>query len=350
VPLVAHIPLATFETLRSSGQEILTLQQALHQDIRELHVGLLNMMPDAALETTERQFLRLLGSCNPIAQIYVHPFSLPGLERSAETLDYIRQNYETFESVREQGLDALIITGANVSNPHLHQEEFWKPLQEVIHWASTEVTSVLCSCLATHALVKSLYGIERNPLPQKRWGVYKHRSAKNSHPLLRDINTLFDVPHSRHNEVSRAQFEAAGLSVLIESLDGDVHLAVSPDGLRFVFMQGHPEYEFNSLLKEYKREVLRFQNGTRPDYPPVPENYFCAQALRLCEERRHPFPSEELESQTHNTWGDTGKSVFNNWLGLIYRLTSVERKVCFVDGVDPAQPLRFLNCQATKGT
>lgn len=334
MPLVSHLDLPIFAEL----PDVLSLEQALRQDIRELHIGFLNMMPDAALKTTERQFFQLLGACNQIAQIYVHPFSIEGLPRSPETRAYIADRYEKFSQLREEGLDALIITGANVATPDLVNEPLWGPLQEVISWAGREVTSVLCSCLATHALLKSLYGIDRRPLAQKRWGVYRHRCARpNRHPLLRNINTLFDVPHSRHNEVTRQQLEAAGLSVLIESLEGDVHMAVSGDGLHYVFLQGHPEYDLNSLLKEYKREVGRYQSGERADAPPFPENYFDAETAELA--LRQPLPESAIEERLHNTWGDTAKAVFNNWLGLVYRLTHVDRKRRFVEGVDPNDPL-----------
>ena len=100
MPLVAHTPLPSFDRLRRRGQEVLTLSRALSQDIRELHIGLLNMMPDSALEITERQFMRLVGNSNQIAQFYVHPFSVPGLQRSAETQAYIDQYYTTFEQVK----------------------------------------------------------------------------------------------------------------------------------------------------------------------------------------------------------------------------------------------------------
>ena len=114
MPLVQHSNLPTFERLRETGHEVLTLDRATHQDIRELHVGFLNMMPDAALQATERQFIRLVGGCNRIAQFFVYPFSLPGLVRGEESLDYIERYYSKFEDLRESGLDALIITGANV--------------------------------------------------------------------------------------------------------------------------------------------------------------------------------------------------------------------------------------------
>ena len=122
MPIVAHNSLPTFERLRQEGVNVLAPDRALHQDIRELHIGFLNMMPDAALEATERQFIRLVGGCNRIAQFFVYPFSLDGLPRSADTRDYIARYYSRFDELRESGLDALIITGANVANPALEDE------------------------------------------------------------------------------------------------------------------------------------------------------------------------------------------------------------------------------------
>jgi homoserine O-succinyltransferase len=352
MPLVAHSRLPTFEHLRAQGHELLSLDRALHQDIRELHIGFLNMMPDAALEATERQFIRLIGSCNRIAQFFVYPFSLPGLSRSAETLEYIDKYYTKFDGLREQGLDALIITGANVATPDLSREAFWEPFIEVVDWAQHNVTSILCSCLATHALLKHFHGIERRPLPRKRWGVYSHRVGEPGHPLLREINTRFDVPHSRYNDISRAQLEAAGLKVLAESEEGGVHMAASPDQFRIIYFQGHPEYDFNSLLKEYKREANRFLAGELSAAPPHPEHYFSSEAARLASgwveaatrakaagEPIPEMPERAIEAQLDNTWGDTAKAIVNNWLGLVYQFTNLDRKKQFMPGVDPNDPL-----------
>jgi homoserine O-succinyltransferase len=352
MPLVEHLPLPTFSRLREQGHEVLSLNRALSQDIRELHIGFLNMMPDAALEATERQFIRLVGNCNRIAQFYVYPFSLPGLERSAATQAYIGQYYCDFARLREQGLDGLIITGANVANPDLEQEPFWEPLLEVVRWSEHNVASTLCSCLATHALLKHRHAIDRRPLPSKRWGVYSHRILQPEHPLLRDINTRFDAPHSRYNDISRSQLERAGLTVLAESEKGGVHMAVSPDGFRVLYFQGHPEYDSNSLLKEYKREVLRFIRGETDSAPPHPEGYFSAEAAAIADryfeqlaaaDAGGDLPPDLLESQLDglldNTWGDTAKAIFNNWLGLIYRVTNLDRTQQFMPGVDPEDPL-----------
>ena len=160
------------------------------------------------------------------------------------------------------------------------------------------------------------------------------------------------MPHSRYNEISRAQLEAAGLSILAEGEQGGVHMAVSPDQFRIVFFQGHPEYDHNSLLKEYKREVGRFIAGEREDYPPHVEHYFAPEAAAIVDEYEQivraclhrgttipPFPERQIEPYLDNTWLDTGKSIVNNWLGLVYRLTNLDRKVCFAEGVDPNDPL-----------
>lgn len=360
MPLVEHLDLPTFSRLREQGHEVLPLNRAVHQDIRELHIGFLNMMPDAALEATERQFIRLVGNCNRIAQFYVYPFSLPGLTRGQEAREYIERYYCKFEDLKPNGLDALIITGANVENPKLEQEAFWEPLLKVVSWADKNVSSTLCSCLATHALLKHLYAIERQPLPEKRWGVYSHRISSPGHPLLRGINTRFDVPHSRYNDISRKQLEDAGLTILAESQEGGVHMAVSRDQFRMIYFQGHPEYDINSLLKEYKRELMRFRAGELQSPPPFPQHYFSSDAIQHVddylgivklqsikdgleavnlEDRLEDILEERLQDLLDNTWGDTAKAVVNNWLGLVYQTTNLDRTKQFMDEIDPDDPL-----------
>lgn len=352
MPLVAHNDLPTFERLQREGLTVLSADRALHQEIRELHIGLLNMMPDAALEATERQFFRLVGESNPIAQFYVHPFTLDALPREAKGRAHVERYYEPFEKIRAEGLDALIITGANVTHPDLAQEPFWEPLIEVIDWAMENVTSTLCSCLATHAVMQFRYGQTRVKQPAKIWGVFPHRVVEKRHPLVCDVNTRFDVPHSRWNDVSRAQFEAAGLHVLVESETAGVHLAVSPDGLRGVFFQGHPEYDTISLLKEYKRDLLLHAQGRLAERPPFPANYlkhreqaildeYAARLSAACELGRPlpEFPEKLVGARLDNTWHDTAEAVVGNWIGCVYQVTHRDRRRPFMEGIDPDDPL-----------
>lgn len=354
MPIVAHNKLPTFDRLKQEGATILSPDRASHQDIRELHIGLLNMMPDAALSATERQFFRLIGESNQIAQFYVHPFTLNELQRSDDAQQYVDQYYESFDQIRRGGLDALIITGANVSQPDLELEPFWQPLIEVIDWAYANVTSTLCSCLATHAVLQFRHQQRRQRLPHKRWGVFQHRVIDKTHPLVNDVNTRFDVPHSRYNEITRAQFDTAGLHVLAESTVAGVHLAVSEDLFRVVYFQGHPEYDTVSLLKEYKREVHRYVQHQRDTYPVFPDNYFSRLQQAVLDEYRvsletakhklkdlPTFPEKVLMDKLDNTWHDTAEAVINNWIGNIYQITNNDRKLPFMAGIDPDDPLKL---------
>ena len=362
MPIVAHSSLPSFEDLRTRGEQILTLDEALQQDIRELHIGLLNMMPDAALRVTEQQFVRLVGSANQIVQLYVHPFTVPGLDRSPATQAYLDAHYESFADLQRDGLDGLIVTGANVTGPDLAEQPFYEPLAEVMEWAHEHVTSTLCSCLATHALVERFHGVRRRPLAAKRWGVYPHRVVAPDHPLLHGANTRFDVPHSRWNEVTSAQLREVGVRVLVESLEGDFHLGTSADGLRTVFLQGHPEYHGVSLLKEYRRELERFAAGELDAPPPRPVNYLSPEAERIVDAHERAlvaaleagaeppaFPEADVAVHLDVTWADTGRTVFNNWLGLIYRLTDVRRGVPFMPSIDPEDPLGLIARERSAG-
>lgn len=355
MPLVQTNDLPTYDRLRREGHNVLTLERAGQQDIRDLHVGLLNMMPDAALAATERQFFRLIGSSNPISQFHMHTFTLDEIPRGEVAAEHISRYYESFASIKEHGLDALIISGANVTEADLSAEIFWNPLMDVAQWAHENVTSTLCSCLASHALLLGQYGIQRTPLKTKRWGVFDHEMKVRTHPLVSDVNTHIMVPHSRFNDVSAAQMREQGIHVLAEGDEPGVQLAVSPDGFRTVFFQGHPEYDRISLMKEYKRDIHLYINGLSVAYPPMPVHYFdeFATAL-LCEYRESvidsirggnavpDFPEAYILPHLRNVWHDSGEAVVGNWLGLMYQLTNSDRRLPFMDGVNPEDPLGWL--------
>lgn len=352
MPLVANSDLPSFKRLQQEGETIISATHALQQDIRELHIGLLNMMPDSALEATERQLFRLVGESNQIAQFYFHPFTLEQLERGKAGNAHVKKYYQSFEQVKAEGLDALIITGANMVGTELCEQPFWQPLGEVLAWAFDHVTSTLCSCLATHAVLQFRYQQKRKPLAAKRWGVYPHRVVDRKHPLTAGVNTRFDVPHSRFNEIFPEQFTAAGLKILVESEAHEVHLAVSEDGFRLVFFQGHPEYDLISLMKEYKREIKRYVDGETAVYPPFPDNYFSLKCQAMLEEYQDKleqtlqdgkpaivFDEEWIMPYLDNTWHDTAEAVINNWIGKVYQLTNTDRHIIFNDTVDPNNPL-----------
>ena len=151
---------------------------------------------------------------------------------------------------------------------------------------------------------------------------------------------------------TREQFDEAGLRVLVESRQAGVHLATSADGLRFVFFQGHPEYDTVSLMKEYKREVLRYAAGELPDYPPMPDNYLKLRERSIFNEYRYRlqqaldndlelpvFPEALVDRRLDNTWHDTAEAVVGNWIGLVYQVTHRDPRIPFMEGIDPDNPL-----------
>ncbi len=350
MPLIAHTNLPSFERLKDEGEIVLSKDRANHQAIRELHIGLLNMMPDAALEATERQFFRLIGHSNQIAQFYLHPFTLPSIERSEKASAHINEHYQTFETIKAQGLDALIITGAHMEQADLQQAPFYEQLKEVLDWSYEHVTSTLCSCLATHAVMEFKYGQKRRAMGGKCWGVFEHQITDRTHPLMSGVNTGFNVPHSRFNEITKNQFKTAGVHILVDSSVG-AHLCVSEDLLRIVFFQGHPEYDTISLLKEYKREVMAYLSNSRDSYPPFPQHYLTEQSKAILNEYQarllsgefslQDFPEALITKTLNNTWHDATSAIINNWIGCVYQVTHEEVGKPFMDGINPNDPLNL---------
>lgn len=344
MPIVKRSSLPTYERLIQEGRPVLPSDRAMTQDIRELHIGFCNIMPDAALEATERQWFRLIGESNRVAQIYIHPFTLDVFERGEEAQNHIAQYYDDFDDLKAQGLDALIVTGANEeTNPHVSEIDTWAPLKELLEWSYENVTSTICSCLASHGLMTYYHGQKPSWRETKMWGVFPHRVLDRTHPLIRGMNTKLDVPHSRFSEITRSQFDAAGMTTLIESEEAGVHLAVSPDGFRQICMQGHPEYDRVSLFKEYKRDLQWYRDGVIDYEPPFPAHYFSEDIKKIIAkytaDKNAAFPEQEIEDLLDNTWADSARSFLAGWIGHVYQITNVDRTKQFMDGVDPNNPL-----------
>lgn len=321
--LRAVTDLPAFDAMASEGVEVVAADAA--PTGQQLAVGLLNLMPDAALRATDRQFLRLVSAGANELDVAVHPFTVGEEARGPEAREHIRRFYQDFEDLKATGLDALIVTGANPAQHLLEEEPFWEGLGDVLDWAVEETGGILCSCLATHAVVQKYRGLRRTRLPQKRWGVYSHKRI-DDHPLLDGLSEEVEAPHSHWFDMTREEMESVGLVVLLESEEAGVHMAVDEDDF-YVFFQGHPEYDTVSLLKEYRRELARFWRGEIDEYPPVPEHYFTPEALDLLAEYRpkleeakaHQTEPERLSEDAliptgRHTWNDEGKVVVRNWL------------------------------------
>ena len=331
MPLVHHRNLASWERLEDEGIKIASPAEARNSGLPELHIGFLNMMPDRALKATERQFIRLLASGADQISIYVHPFTIEGLPRQTEYLDYVSEYYDSFKQTRHQYLDGLVLTGANPGTSQLEAEGYWPHFEEVIYWANLNVSTVFCSCLATHGILKIFHNIERiRCKPDKRWGVYKHQITQEQHPLMDGMPVYFDAPRSHVFEMTSAQVEPYGVRILAFSEEADFHIAVSEDGFKWVFSQGHPEYDAVSLLKEYKREIDLYEKSERIEYPDFPANYLPESARNILQqyrtdlhnamEQKQPspeFPESAILPLINNTWSEHGRILFRNWLGMM---------------------------------
>ena len=322
--LVQHNNLPSIERMRSEGVEVCSPDQ-VNDSLPSIKIGFLNMMPDAALAATERQFLRLLAA-NPDVNCYFYPFSIGGVERSEQAKQHIEQYYYNFNALKSINVDALVVTGANVSQPVLSDELFWSELIDVLGWAKTNLRSTICSCLATHAAAKVFYDVDREHLGEKCWGVFAHNKSQVEHPLLKNVESNILMCHSRFNDVSEKAFSDHNIEVLIHSEQVGVQLA-SEKNMKVVYFQGHPEYDDISLLKEYKREIIRHLVGQREDYPPVPKNYFNNAALEVIEQFKQLvqassqqrelldlFPEDKLKQALDNPWKKSAQTIFSNWM------------------------------------
>lgn len=292
----------------------------------ELTIGLINNMPDPALKATERQFMRLLQAAAGPRRIRFHCFSLPSVKRSPEARWHVESEYCDLADLKRQKFDGLIVTGAEPVAPDLDQEPFWRDLTDIIDWSRANTRSTIWSCLAAHAAVLHLDGIKRRPLPIKCSGVFDC-AAVGSDPLTRDAPTPLKVSHSRLNEVAESDLARHGYQVLTRSQQAGVDIFVRQYASRFVFFQGHPEYDALSLQREYLRDIGRFLARERETYPAVPSSYFNAETeekLARFEKRarhqRHPSLAGELPALTLRTdlaAGSAAAALFRNWLGFL---------------------------------
>ncbi len=343
--------------MREIDPTVICIDEAAKRTIRELHIGIVNMMPDAALSKTETQFTIPLHYASSGLQIVPHFISLDGVQRGPKAQEYVDQNYITFDQAKEKGMDGLIVTGANIADPDISKAAFFKPLSDLVSWAESDdgPTSTLYSCLATHAYMLIKHDEHRTPLNEKKWGVFEHKVRNESHPLTHGMDTVFDIPHSRWNDVSESQFKKHNMPVLVASEEAGVHMATSPDGLRSVFWQGHPEYNTNTLLNEFQRDLGLTAERRAAAEPiaisPIPENYFHGTALNLIEQFRNQVeqgqyyldndkgkvPSKdykEIVENIPNRWSSSKRALLSNWVAAIIDKTHEDRGKPFMDGVN----------------
>lgn len=277
------------EVLNQENIFVMDESRAYRQDIRPLRIAILNLMPTK--ETTETQILRLLGNTPlQVDIVLLHPSSHTSKNTSAEHLEMF---YKTFDEIRHRRFDGLIITGAPVEQLEFEEVNYWKELQEIFDWSKTHVTSTLHICWASQAGMYHHYGVRKIPLDQKCFGVFPHTVNKPHVKLLRGFDEVFQVPHSRHTDVLRADIEARDeLEVLAESEEAGIYLVATKDGKQ-IFVTGHSEYDPSSLKWEYDRDV---DKGLEIDLP------------------LHYYPNDDPSKTPVSTWRSHANLLFSNWL------------------------------------
>ena len=292
-------------------------------------IGLVNNMPDSALEATESQFARLLSAAAGSLSVRLRLSFLPEVPRGPAGREHVNgDRYWPMDDLRREPPDALIVTGTEPVAPLLSDEPYWDRLRELVQWADANTTSSIWSCLAAHAAVELLDGIRRRRLQHKRCGVFAHTTLPNQ-ALLKGIATPLYTPHSRWNELPVDGLRAAGYTVVSASAETGADMFTKQSSSLLVFFQGHPEYEETTLLREYRRDVGRFLRGQQPHYPLLPQGYFPPAALELLsafEERARAtpgadlqpeFPLNEIASALQNTWSAGAIGIYRNWLALL---------------------------------
>ena len=290
-----------------------------------LTVGLINNMPDLAIERTESQFIKLLDAAAENVCVSLKLFSLPGLPRTEWASEYLSTRYFSTDDLWNSHLDALIVTGTEPVAFNLKDEPYWSRLAEIIDWAEQNTISTIWSCLAAHAAVFHIDGIGRVPLSKKRFGIFDFKKVS-SHHVLRGTPALWRIPHSRWNDLQESALTSCGYNILTKSDQAGVDMFVKQTRSLFIFLQGHPEYSEDTLLREYRRDIGRFLRGERENYPDRPQGYFNEKASDLLDafqEKVSADPREQLLTtfpeilKVTNTWESQAKQTYRNWLSYV---------------------------------
>jgi len=293
-----------------------------------LTVGLVNNMPDSALESTEAQFSGLLKAAVGSRAVRLRFSSFPELPRARDALAHIARSYWPIDTLLAERPDALIVTGTEPKAARLADEPYWPRLTALMDFAQAHTVGSIWSCLAAHAAVEYFDGITRRRLAEKRSGVYLH-SLLTGHPLLAGVGAPLAMPHSRWNELPLDELRAAGYEVLSFSPETGADAFVRRGRSLMLFFQGHPEYEDTTLLKEYRRDASRYLSGQQAHYPTMPHGYLSPEARSLLEQFREralrerspalleQFPFAAVAAVLHNTWRPAAVTLYRNWIDFI---------------------------------
>jgi homoserine O-succinyltransferase len=302
LPIKIPNDLPAVQTLAKENIFVMTETRAITQDIRPLRILLLNLMPKKI--ETETQLTRMLG--NSPLQIELELIRVQSHIAQNTALDHLLAFYKTFDEVRDQNFDGMIITGAPVELLPFEQVDYWQELCEIMEWSKTHVHSTFHICWGAQAGLYYHYGIQKQLLPEKLFGVFEHHVEYRQSMLMRGFDDRFYVPHSRHTTVDRAAIEAVPeLRILASSEEAGVYIVFTKGG-RQIFIMGHSEYDPLTLDSEYRRDLA------------------AGDAIAL---PKHYYPDDDPSRAPIVNWRGHGNLLYSNWLNyFVYQTTPYDLK------------------------
>ena len=297
MPIQIPNDLPAAETLKNENIFVMNQTRAETQHIRPLEIVLLNLMPTKIV--TETQLSRVLG--NTPLQVHLELMMISSHKSKNTPEEHLLSFYKTFDELKERKFDGMVITGAPVENLPFEEVDYWDELVRIMEWSKTHVHSTFHICWAAQAGLYYHYGIQKHPLPEKLFGVYRHHADYKRAILLRGFDDEFWAPHSRHTTIDRADVEAVpGLKILASSKEAGVYIIMNKEG-RQIFVMGHSEYDPDTLEREY----LRDKSQGLPIHVPV--NY---------------YPNDDDIKPPMVRWRGHGNLLYSNWLNyFVYQTT-----------------------------
>lgn len=297
MPIKIQSDLPAKAELEEENIFVMDENRAISQNIRPLEIIVLNLMP--IKQDTELQLLR--GLSNTPLQIDVTFLQMSSHISKNTSASHIKKFYQTFEEIKNNNYDGMIITGAPVEKLEFEEVNYWDELITVMEWSKKHVTSTIHICWGAQAGLYYHYGIKKELLPKKLSGVYKHRVMNRKEPLVRGFDDVFMAPHSRYTQASRQQIlDNPRLKVLADSDEAGIYIVLG-DGGKEIFVMGHPEYDRLTLDQEYKRDI---DKGIEPD---LPVNY---------------YPDDDCNRKPLLSWRSHANNLYTNWLNYyVYQIT-----------------------------
>ena len=300
MPIKTQADLPANAILEHENIFVIDEQRASHQDIRPIKIGILNLMP--LKEETELQLLRSLS--NTPLQVDVTFLMVKSHVAKNTSKSHLNQFYQSYEDIKDDNLDGLIITGAPLETNRYEDVDYWQELTDIMEWSNEHVTSTIHLCWGAQAGLYYHYGIDKHLMNKKVFGVYSHNVRNRKVPLVRGFDDVFLAPHSRHAEVLIEDVsDNDKLITVADSEKAGVYLCMTADGHQ-IFVMGHPEYDRYTLDKEYKRDL---EKGLKIE---MPVNY---------------YPNDDIDAKPILSWRSHANALYTNWLNYyVYQQTPYE--------------------------